>query len=53
MNRISQLAGGMVAKLRFKPGDRLAILDENCVSYLELFFVLDKAGLEATPLNWR
>jgi acyl-CoA synthetase (AMP-forming)/AMP-acid ligase II len=49
----SQLAGGMVAGLRLKPGDRVAILDKNCFAYLELFFALDKAGLVAAPLNWR
>lgn len=49
----SQLAGALVEKLGFIPGERVAILDKNCAAYLELFFALDKAGLVAAPLNWR
>jgi acyl-CoA synthetase (AMP-forming)/AMP-acid ligase II len=49
----SQLAAGLAAKLGLEPGDRVAILDKNCATYLELFFALDKAGLVTAPLNWR
>jgi acyl-CoA synthetase (AMP-forming)/AMP-acid ligase II len=49
----SQLAAGLVDKLGFAPGDRVAVLDKNCAAYLELFFALDKAGLVIAPLNWR
>jgi long-chain acyl-CoA synthetase len=42
----SQLAGGMVAGLRLKPGDRVAILDKNCFAYLELFFA------SIRPASW-
>jgi acyl-CoA synthetase (AMP-forming)/AMP-acid ligase II len=49
----SALAGGLVAGLGVRPGDRVAILDKNSDAYLELLFALDKAGAVAVPVNWR
>jgi long-chain acyl-CoA synthetase len=49
----SALAGGMVARLGIRPGDRVGILDRNSADYLELMFALDKAGAVSVPVNWR
>src|SRR5215469_14568576 len=49
----SELAGGLVADLGVRPGDRVAILDKNSDAYIELLFALDKAGAVAVPVNWR
>jgi acyl-CoA synthetase (AMP-forming)/AMP-acid ligase II len=49
----SALAGGIVAELGVRPGDRVAILDKNSDDYLELLIALDKAGAVAVPVNWR
>jgi acyl-CoA synthetase (AMP-forming)/AMP-acid ligase II len=49
----SSLAAGLVSTLEIQPGDRVAVLDKNTDSYLELLFALDKAGAVATPVNWR
>ena len=49
----SELAGGLVAELGVRPGDRVAVLDKNSDDYLELIFALDKAGAVLVPVNWR
>jgi acyl-CoA synthetase (AMP-forming)/AMP-acid ligase II len=49
----SELASGLVERLKLQPGDRVAILAKNSDNYLELLFALDKAGLVAAPLNRR
>ena len=49
----SELAGGIAHKLGLQPGDRVAILDKNSDTYVELLFALDKAGVVAAPINRR
>jgi acyl-CoA synthetase (AMP-forming)/AMP-acid ligase II len=49
----TELAEGMVAGLGVRPGDRVAILDQNSDDYVALLYACDKAGAVATPLNWR
>jgi long-chain acyl-CoA synthetase len=49
----SALAAGLAGELGVRPGDRVAILDKNSDSYLELLVALDRAGAVAVPVNWR
>ena len=49
----SELAAGLVERLGVRPGDRVAILDQNSDDYVALLYACDKAGAVATPLNWR
>jgi acyl-CoA synthetase (AMP-forming)/AMP-acid ligase II len=49
----SELAAALVDQLHIERGDRVAMLDKNGPSYLELILALDKAGAVAAPLNWR
>jgi acyl-CoA synthetase (AMP-forming)/AMP-acid ligase II len=36
-----------------RPGDRVAILGENCHQYAEMYFAAPSAGLVLVPLNYR
>lgn len=36
-----------------KKGDRVAILDQNSDTYVEIYFGLSKAGIIAVPINYR
>jgi fatty-acyl-CoA synthase len=36
-----------------EPGDRVAVLADNCPEYVVLFFACARSGLVLTPLNWR
>jgi long-chain acyl-CoA synthetase len=49
----SELAAGLVEKLKVQPGQRVAILDKNSDAYVELLFAIAKAGAVAVPVNWR
>jgi long-chain acyl-CoA synthetase len=49
----TELAAGLVERLAIRPGDRVAVLDKNSDTYLELFVACDKAGAVIVPLNWR
>lgn len=51
-DRSSRLANAML-KLGLHPGDRVAILAENSHRYAEFLLAAAKAGLVATPLNFR
>ena len=48
-NRIANVLNG----LGVKKGDRVALLQMNCVEYLETFFAIAKIAAIAVPLNWR
>lgn len=50
--RVNRLANGLL-KLGFTPGDRLAVLEENTDTYLEVYFAAAKVGMSVTPLNYR
>lgn len=39
--------------LGLEPGDRVAMLSQNSVEHLALFYACGRAGLVAQPLNWR
>lgn len=49
-NRISDL---LVNDYKMKKGDRVAILAENSIEHLVLFFVCQKTGMVLVPLNYR
>jgi acyl-CoA synthetase (AMP-forming)/AMP-acid ligase II len=48
-SRALRLAAGLQRRLR--PGDRVAIVTENCPEYVELLFGIWAAGLVAVPIN--
>lgn len=50
--RTSRLANAMLA-LGIRPGDRVAMLAENSHRYVEFLLAAAKAGIVATPLNFR
>ncbi|RJP35732.1 MAG: long-chain-fatty-acid--CoA ligase [Actinobacteria bacterium] len=50
--RINRLANGL-GDLGFARGDHVAVLCENCLEYLEIYYALAKAGLVTVPLNSR
>src|SRR3990172_4980 len=50
--RSNQLANMFLAS-GLKKGDRIAILDQNSYTYIELYFGLSKAGIIAVPVNYR
>ena len=50
--RVNRLANALMSKgVRY--GDRVAILSENCISYLELEMAAAKLGVIVPCLNWR
>lgn len=46
-------AANFMASLGVQAGDRVSILAQNSVVYLDLFYGLAKIGAIFTPLNWR
>jgi fatty-acyl-CoA synthase len=50
--RVNRLAHALVAK-GVKRGDRVAILSENCIPYIELELAAAKLGVIVPCLNWR
>ncbi len=50
--RVNRLAG-LLRALDIARGDRVAILSENRVEYLELMFAAGKLGVIVCALNWR
>jgi len=51
--RANRAANFMRDRLGIQPGDRVSILAQNGVAYLDLFFGLAKIGAILAPLNWR
>jgi len=51
-NRMCRL-GGILRELGLKPGDRVAILANNCLQYLETYVGVPAAGFVVVPLNTR
>src|SRR5499427_2949394 len=50
--RVDALAGGLHA-LGVVPGDRICILAQNDLSYLDLYGACARQGIVAYPINWR
>ena len=49
---VKKIANGLLS-LGLKKGDRVAILSQNSIEFLALFFACGQAGLVAHALNWR
>jgi acyl-CoA synthetase (AMP-forming)/AMP-acid ligase II len=52
LDRVDQLATGLV-KHGIVKGDRICILAQNSIEYLELYGACAKTGAIAYPINWR
>ena len=50
--RVNQLAHALMAR-GIQQGDRVAILSENCIAYLELELAAAKLGAIVPCINWR
>src|SRR3954452_829736 len=50
--RVARLAGAL-RSLGLDPGDRVAIVAQNCPAYVEVLYVIWHAGLAAVPVNAR
>lgn len=52
-NRANQAANFMQEKFNIQEGDRVSILAQNCLPFVDLLFGLSKVGAIFVPLNWR
>ena len=52
VERVYRLANGLM-KLGAKKGDRIAILQDNCLEWLEMYVAIGKIGAVAVPINYR
>src|SRR5262245_45049621 len=50
--RVDALAAGL-ARLRIGKGDRICILAQNDLTYLDLYGACARQGIIAYPINWR
>lgn len=50
--RVYRLANGLI-RLGVRKGDRIAIIQDNCFEWLEMYVAIGKTGAVATPLNYR
>ena len=53
LNARANRAANFMRALGVEPGDRVSILAQNSVVYLDLFYGLAKIGAIFAPLNWR
>ncbi|MCO6449893.1 MAG: long-chain fatty acid--CoA ligase [Caldilineales bacterium] len=51
--RANRTANWLRDELGVQKGDRVSILAQNCMAYLDLFYGLAKIGAIFAPLNWR
>lgn len=49
--RVRALAGALGALCA--PGERVAVVGDNCIGWVELYYAVPRAGLVLTPLNQR
>ena len=52
-NRANAIAEALTGPLGVKPGERIAMLTQNCSEFIEVLFGCSKAGIILVPLNWR
>ena len=52
LQRIEQVANGLWAA-GLRPGERLAILAQNCIEFVELYGAAARLGAVVLPVNWR
>lgn len=50
--RVDRVASALLAR-GLKPGEMVAVLLANCPEFVELYFGIARAGLVATPVNYR
>src|SRR5574337_899745 len=50
--RVSRLAAGLTG-LGLTSGDRVAVLAQNCLAYVDLYGAAARLGLILVPVNWR
>lgn len=50
--RVEQLAAGLHA-MGMGPGERVAVLAQNCQAYVDLYGAAARLGLIVVPVNWR
>jgi acyl-CoA synthetase (AMP-forming)/AMP-acid ligase II len=53
LNNLTNRYVDIMAGLNLQPGDRVALLMQNCVEFLALFYGAAKLGIVAVPLNNR
>jgi fatty-acyl-CoA synthase len=51
--RATRMANFMQERLGVQKGDRVSVLAQNSLAYIDLFFGLAKIGAIFAPLNWR
>lgn len=52
LERVDRLAAGL-SQTGLRPGDRICVLAQNSLEYLELYGACAKTGMVAYPINWR
>ncbi len=52
-DRANRAANFLREKYDLQKGDRVSILAQNCLPYIDLLFGLGKIGVILAPLNWR
>lgn len=52
-NSANKLSSILINDYKMKKGDRIAILAENSIEHVVLFFVCQKTGMVLVPLNYR
>jgi len=50
--RVCKLANGL-ERLGLRKGDKLSVLMENCIEFIEIYLAAAKAGLVVNPINFR
>ena len=50
---VAGVATGLMSEFDLSPGDRVAIIMDNCPQYLEALYAIWRAGLIAVPVNAR
>jgi len=50
-SRVAALAGALGSQLGLEPGDRVALVMDNCPQYVEALFACWHVGLAAVPIN--
>jgi acyl-CoA synthetase (AMP-forming)/AMP-acid ligase II len=53
LNALSNRCSRVISDLDLEPGDRVALLMQNCVDFIGLFFAAAKLGIVVVPLNNR
>ena len=52
LNRVLSLCSYLLSR-GLKHGDRVAVISENCIEYLELEMAAAKIGIVVAAINWR